>query len=253
MKQSHLTDREKKPVLGRIKVGLIGLSPGAGVSFLTSVLAGFLADVFHANPAVLELGNPCLYEAIGLFRHFPEGKLRFYSQELVEGESPRAFQNRYAGINWLVRSPNETDWEQRFGQELRLVNNGEGDFILCDLSGFTKEEALWQLLFEMDQVILVADPLPSRLLMGQAFLEQLREKRMEPILLINKDNKGVRHRDLKRFFAKEALIHIPFLPPEPIYRAEYGCKLPFRVAELAQLIEEPISSLCRLLIAKWEG
>lgn len=253
MKRRHLTERQKKPMLGRIKVGVAGLSPGAGVSFLTAVLAGFLADVFQANPAVLELGSPCLYEAMGLSRHFEEGKLRFYSQELTAGESPRRLRNFYAGINWLVRSPGETDWEEQFGREVHLLNNAEGDFLLCDLSGLKKEEQLWQTLSQMDFVILVVDPLPSRLLMGQAVLEQLRDRKVKPLLLVNKNNGGVRSRELKRFLMGEAFISIPFLPPEPIYRAEYGCKPPFRIPELQALLEGPISRLCRMLIGEREG
>lgn len=253
MKRRHLKDRGKKPVLGRIKVGLTGLSPGAGVSFVTSILAGFLADVIHGNPAVLELGSPSLYEAMGLSRHFSEGKLRFYSQELAAGESPRALRNVYAGINWLVRSPKETAWEEQLSQALRLVNNAEGDFILCDLSGFTKEKLLLQAISEMDAVILVVDPLPSRLLMGQAVLERLKTTGAEPFLLVNKNNGGVRRRELNRFLLGEDFISVPYLPPEPIYRAEYACKPPSRAPELRALLEGPISRLCRLLIGEREG
>jgi hypothetical protein len=76
----RILSREASPVeqyaaMDKLKVGVTGISPGAGASFLAGCLARFLANTGKHSPAVVELGRGSLFDSYGMERRFAEGRI----------------------------------------------------------------------------------------------------------------------------------------------------------------------------------
>jgi hypothetical protein len=98
-----------------------------------------------------------------------------------------------------------------------------GQQVVFDLSGLT-EDALDEFLPEMDRILIVIDPLPSRLLPAEKKLRSLILKYPDARLVANRMNKGVPAAELRRFLGG-SFISLPFADPALVYKAEYGCEL----------------------------
>ena len=80
---------------------------------------------------------------------------------------------------------------------------------------------------EMDIIVAVIDPLPSLLIDGAANIGELREMKREVLWILNRDNKGVNRREMKRYLGFMPEFSQEEIPREIIARAEYNCeKLP---------------------------
>ena len=80
---------------------------------------------------------------------------------------------------------------------------------------------------EMDIIVAVIDPLPSLLIEGSANIGELREMKREVLWILNRDNKGVNRREMKRYLGFMPEFSQEEIPREIIARAEYNCeKLP---------------------------
>lgn len=220
----------------RKKWGMIGISRGAGSSFLTAVTAGFLA-ARKQNPAVLELGKGTLYDSLGLQRHFLHRPYESPYDVVREDGNVKQVANMYKGINWAVQTEENRNRAFDFREDMRLIYHVRGDILLCDFSGRTaigeQAEDTWHLLREMDRVFVIVDPLPSKLLEGSATLARLRLSQLPITYVVNKDNPGVDSRELKGFLRLPRCVYIPCLSHQLIYSAEYGCKDPYSIKEIA--------------------
>ena len=77
------------------RIGICSAAPGAGAKFTAAALACYLAAAEKKDPAVLELGEPGLYDCLGMDKRFA-GR-RFY---------PRGGPaNQAAGVNWQLLTP----------------------------------------------------------------------------------------------------------------------------------------------------
>ena len=98
---------ERYTEMDKLKVGFVGISAGAGVSFLTGCMARYLANTGRHSPAVIELGSGSLYDSCGMDKRFAgRSWFRFY-EALAENRSIRGVRNMDEGINWILRSPDE--------------------------------------------------------------------------------------------------------------------------------------------------
>lgn len=234
-------------VQGVRKVAVAGLGRGCGVSFVAGLLAGVAVERGWASVAFAELGTPCFYEALGMEKRFFHRNFQPFYRFLKEGENPGAIDNEEGGIRWLLRCPPALEGTRDFQplsltDRLRLIHNARGSLRLLDCSGL-EDEALWELLPELDRLIVVADPLPSRLLPRAGMLDRLSAEPDKCLLVVNKMNKGVQARELKRFLGGLRRVELPYLPPEDRYRAEYRCQLPYDLPQLRRQVEAPLELL----------
>ena len=211
---------ERYAEMDKLKVGVVGISAGVGVSFLTGCMARYLANTGRHSPAVIELGGGSLYDSFGMDKRFAgRSWFRFY-EALTENRSVRGVQNMDEGINWILRYPDEGKINLAFEQKLRLISHARGDVILCDLSG--ESEPDYELLRSMDQLIAVIDPMPSKMLKGHQILSNLKMLDMEKegmIFVINKMNRGVNRRQMLDFLKIRKPVFLPLVSPESIYTA----------------------------------
>lgn len=240
---------EKYAAMDKFKVGIIGISPGAGAGFLTGCLGRYLANTGKHSPAVVELGKGSLFDSYGMDKRFAgRSWFRFY-ESLKENKSIRGMQNMDEGINWILRSPSDGDVSLSFEEKLMLAVHARGDVILCDLSGETEPD--FQMLRTMDQIIAVIDPMPSKMLVGYSLLCSLKALEMERgnmIYAINKMNRGVNRRQMSDFLNVRKPIFLPLVNPESIYTAEYNCKIPYTIGEVKSALQGPLEEIVSTLM-----
>ncbi|HVI40943.1 MAG TPA: hypothetical protein VM577_09805 [Anaerovoracaceae bacterium] len=240
---------EKYFTMEKLKVGVVGISGGAGAGFLTGCLARYLANTRKHNPAVVELGKGALFDCFGMDKRFAGRSYFHFYQALKEDKSIRGIRNMDEGINWILRTPEEGKIRLTFEQKLRLVSHAKGDVILCDLSGETDLD--YQLLQSMDQIIAVVDPLPSKMLEGYGILcnlKTLETGRGDMIYVINKMNRGVNRRQMLDFLKIKKPVFLPLVDPESIYTAEYNCKIPYTISEVKNALQSPLGEIASALI-----
>jgi len=251
------------------KIGICSAAPGAGAKFTAAALACYLAAAEKKDPAVLELGEPGLYDCLGMDKRFA-GR-RFY---------PRGGPaNRAAGVNWQLLTPAPAaepraprgrfaegaasefagrapgggpmaeSAAERLHRNLRILDRTEGDVVLCLLNGLPEEEK--KLFFrEMDRLLCVIDPLPSALLQSYDFLQSMSRLQPEPVFLVNKMNPGVRRRELLQSLGGREPLFLPLLPAEELYRAQYACRCPYEQPAAARRLRPALSRLYAQLLAE---
>lgn len=239
---------EKYAAMDKLKIGITGISAGAGASFFTGCFARYLANTGHHKPAVVELGSGSLFDSYGMDKRFAGRTwFRFY-EALTENRSIRGMRNMDEGINWILKSPEEERIHLSFEQKLLLTCRAQGDVILFDLSGDANQDEL--LLRSMDQIIAVIDPMPSRMLSGHRVLSSLKvleTERGSVIYVINKMNRGVNRRQMLDFLGIRNPVFLPLVHPESIYTAEYNCKVPYTIGDVKAALQTPLSDLASLL------
>jgi MinD-like ATPase involved in chromosome partitioning or flagellar assembly len=241
--------QEKYAEMDKLKVGIIGISAGAGVSFLTGCIARYLANTGKHKPAVIELGGGSLYDSFGMDKRFADRSwFRFY-EALAEDRSIRGVRNMDEGINWILRSPDEGAISLAYEQKLRLISHARGDVILCDLSG--EENPDFELIRSLDQLIAVIDPMPSKMLEGYKTLcniKMLDTEKEGLIFAVNKMNRGVNRRQMLDFLKVKKPVFLPLVNPENIYTAEYNCKIPYALGEVKNALQNPLGEIAAALV-----
>ncbi len=240
---------EKYDAMEKLKVGIVGISTGAGASFLTGCLSRHLANTRKHSPAVVELGKGSLFDSCGMDKRFAgRTYFRFY-EAIRENKSIRGMRNMDEGINWILKSTEEGKISLSFEQKLRLVSHARGDIILCDGSGETDPD--YPLLQSMDQIIAVIDPMPSKMLEGYHTLCNLKVMEIERgniIYVINKMNSGVNRRQMLDFLKIRKPIFLPLVSPQSTYTAEYNCKIPYMLSEVKSTLQNPLGEIVSVLL-----
>ncbi|QOX63300.1 hypothetical protein FRZ06_08035 [Anoxybacterium hadale] len=237
-------EEERYAAMDKLKIGMIGISGGAGVSFLTGCLARYLANTGKHEPAVVELGMGTLFDSYGMDRRFAGRPYFHFYKALEENRAVRGARNMDEGINWILNAPEEEGVLLNFEQKLRLVCHAKGDIILCDFSGAGEED--FALLHSMDQIITVIDPLPSKMLKGYETLCRIRAlelRQMEILYVVNKLNRGVNRNQMWDFLKLKDPVVVPMINAESIYAAEYNCKIPFTLNDVKKILKEPFQEI----------
>lgn len=250
-------DIEVKPG-GVQKIGVLGVARGVGTTFMAVSIAyelaqkkedsvGFVSasDYFEAKNYVEPRG--CLYDSLGMEKRFA---LRGFSDVfglLEEGKSIRKVQNVDDFINWALPMTSGSDGSSGTADAwdvvCRAINNLPCDVLVCDLGAFGDGKALEKILPEMDTVVIVVDPLPSKLIAGNDRLEMLKalEEGLEApfVYVLNRMNRGVMRREALKFVGRRC-VEVPALELEDIYAAEYNCKIPMSARDICAILADPL-------------
>ncbi|MEG1930322.1 MAG: hypothetical protein RR131_04205 [Anaerovorax sp.] len=260
-------EKEQEHVVGhreKLKIGIIGISSGAGASFMAMSLAKALSKMKKGGVAVVELGDASIYDSMGMDKRFAGRTFFSFYNAVNKGESIRGKTNMDEGINWILRVPHETDIAYNLAYKLRLIDNAVGDFILCDFSGepipvsgeSEEEGGNWKstklLLEDMDHLIIIVDPMPSKMMKGYKILVKLRSHEIQlPVTyVINKYNGGVNKKEMTEFLRIRRFMPIPHVDPEDVYQAEYNCKSPYSIESAQKKLAEPIEKLISIIDEK---
>ena len=231
---------------GRVKIGFVGLAAGAGATTLCFAAAEYLASVFSKQAdrsvTMLEIdlrteapaGRP--YDKIGIDRRFAGRDFVSLYRLAAEGKPLHRVKNIDGGISWALRIPGEHGPAPDPTTMHRLMNNAAGNIVLCDISAqgilnssgpVMNREALKALLADLDHIICIFDPLPSRLLASVSAAEVCRAAETDGVpvtWVFNKLNAGVNLREATRFTGIKDYTRFPAVSAEAAYSAEYACR-----------------------------
>jgi|GEM_PF-522583 len=235
----------------KARLGIIGISDGAGVSLVTLSLAKAISDC-GLMPAVIEIGKASFYDAIGIEKRFAGRNYFSFHKAIKDGEKIRNRHNLDEGINWILRSPEDGTLRLSAGNIQRLIGNVAGDVMICDFSGFriqeTNQTFIADILKEMDAVIVLIDPLPSRMIPAYGELRAAGRLFKEAIYVINKHNHGINSRQMMKFLGIRSPILLPLVPQEEFFKAEYCCSIPYGSATVKRMLQGPITAIMKRAI-----
>lgn len=241
---------ESYPEYEKKKAAFIGISSGAGASFLTMCMARVLANTKIWKPAVVELGFGSIYDSMGMDKRFSSREFFPFFQTLCQGKPIKGKKNMDEGINWMIKCPEEYQINLDAYDKLKIINHAKGNVILCDFSSCIldseSQNSTLRLLQDMDCIFVVIDPMPSKMLKGYGILQELKkleEKDRPVVYLINKFNSGVNKREMLSFLKVKKPTLFPIVSLEDLYQAEYNCKNPYSSAEVKKRIERPLNEL----------
>lgn len=215
--RSPISFREKQTE-GNRKIAVVPAGYGVGASFVAAQTAMHL----EGKVSLAELGKPYFYLSLDMEKQFCGREFSFYEE--CSKESYSEIENLLFGINWLARRPN-AEGNVDYKCLLKLLSFPPKGSLILDFSRVCRDMII-DSLSEMDQVYLVLDPLPSKLIESADFIEKIRLLFPSALVIVNKMNKGVHKNELRRFLGNCEIKEIPFYPPHVIYKAEYNCCLP---------------------------
>ena len=254
MERLFLREKVEEPVFSlpsRVKIGVVGAARGAGASLIATSAAKALSLDKKRRVSLVEIltadnyaNKPLLYDSLGIDRRFAGREFISFYERIKNDEDLRGLTNVDERINWVLPAPEDMEKDGLLTEieALRLINNISGDVLLCDLPS----AVLGSLVSDMDILICVIDPLPSRLLAGESFIEEI--KKLEAngkklVWVINKYNAGINKRELAGFLRLRETAQFPLIPGELIYGAEYTCRLPASVREISLLINDSLEKI----------
>ena len=248
---------------GAKRVGVLGLSAGAGCTFVAEALAHILAHEGKKAVTFLDgagyMGSPgrgYTYDALGMEKRFAIRGFADVFEMLEQGKSVRKVRNIDEKINWLLPVPKDTGRRigereiNRFANIRKAYTAAPGDVIVCDLGtpeAGRNREAFYEILKDMDAVVAVIDPLPSALLAGEKHLQILKSMaetgEQEFFFAVNRANPGVGIHEIRRFLGIKPAAEIKACDLADIYAAEFACTLPIEFAPIRERIAEDARKL----------
>ena len=265
----------KNRIQGKKKIGVVGTGSGVGTTFVAAAIAfyasrkqpkHFAAYVQMDGGTGKEKRKTNVYDALGMDRRFLGREFTDFFALLEQGRAIRGIRNLDDQINWVLRPP--TDYA-RFGrnaqfcteihkernsadvmrtqgetiQLLRLCGAVSGNPVICDFGNGTSCEELFE---DMDTMVLVIDPMPSKLLGAAALFDRLRQMKFcghDVVFVLNKENNGINRKELRDFLGRAADFTIPMLEEAEFYRAEYNCEIPAARRSIREKTETVFSEL----------
>lgn len=241
---------EKYDTLEKIKVGVIGLTSGVG----TTTVATWIAKTLSENGksvAYVEFGNPykgksLLFESVAMDQRFSNRKFCDYYSEIISGGKIKQFKNIEEGINWALITPDNCAEEVALSQLqlVKLLENIAGEVVVADINN----DVDLKLLDVLDVIVVVADPLPSKLLSSRNKLQELKKYELRNkniIWVVNKMNEGVNKKEVKNYFKEKNINYIKEVPLSELYYSEYQCKFSFTNKKLKEILNSDLLEISK--------
>lgn len=217
------------------RIGIVPVSQGAGAGLVSAMLATELAAITGAGGTVnapggitvVELGRGNLYEQLCADRWFRMRQMVSY-WNCLHGEGwPERIINPHCGVNWLLRTPMDRWTLSEEGvlereRAVRLLYSLPGDVAFVDFSSVEEQDMLY-LMEDMDQLVTVVDPMPSKLLEGYERIHRLKLWKKPVIWAVNRWTEQVEGKELRKILGKERnLVMLPEVPRGTLYQSEYA-------------------------------
>ena len=227
------------PATEQRNIGVAGLSQCSGTTVIASSLALFFAES-GKSVTFTECGEPSghrglLYDAVSMEQRFVGRRFTDFYGELRKGGTVRHRRNPEMGVNWALITPSDVraGLITEAAERSHLVSAAEGDICVfdLDLAGNWADQ-----LPAMDELYVVTDPMPSRLLAGTERFKML--KRLElrgqiPVRwLVNRNNEGVSRRQVRNFLKSTEVYWLPDIPQRCFYSDEYHSRFHWENPEI---------------------
>lgn len=216
-----MTDRHRQVI------GVVGVGRGAGATFAAMGLAVKMAEMTEG----VTFAEGRLQAADGNGKRNGDGEnsayrllavdRRFEKRAAAMCGGPGARTNIYHKVNWAVCGqlrPGAGGQEQETETEAPDYRTFPGKHIIVDSPGDIED---------MDVIVCVVDPLPSRIMAGLETFRQIKEQSLVPVIwVMNKAGSAAGRREVETFLRIRFAHSIPLIEAEKFYRAEFSCTQP---------------------------
>lgn len=240
----------------QLNIAVTGLGRSVGTTFVGTALAFYCRDqgkdVSYCQCLTPSKAARLLYDEVAmeqrfLRRSFVDVYEKISSGETVTGTRGHTRQlNREEDISWILPSgKNSQDLTE--SQQARLLTIPRGEVCIFD---FEAEYQWNHLLMDMDAIVVVVDPLPSRLIHVKErfrFFKRMELSGCPVIWMVNRMNQGVNLRQVKGYLKTNEMLKIPAFPTESMYRCEYDCRFPWEDGEIRRKMMEIFTLLFQKL------
>ena len=199
------------------KIAVLGAGRCCGVSFVSLLCARALLS--RGSASLVEASDSYFYSAMAFDRRFVSREFSAVFDNIRQNRAIVCPINKEEGLEWWLRLPKD-DQPLPAQQLFRLLYAPKTDFSVFDCSGLGASDAL-PLAAEADKVVLVIDPLPTKLMRAENLISRLLSSAQNLCIVINKDNRGVNQKELTDFLGTRPVLNIPAFEPEAFYKAEF--------------------------------
>ena len=231
MRRTFFRQQEIPAEREQISIAVTGLGRDAGTTLVSTSLAIFYAEkgksVTFTECCVPSGSAGLLYDAVSMEQRFYGRTFRDFYELARSGGRMRDIRNMERGVNWRIPLPQDCGLtEEECGEIVgKLVAGARDQVCIFDVqAGFPGFPVR-----EMDAVLVIADPLPSRLVNRAGEVSRLLSMSEDPdgpevLILVNKVNPGVNRRQVSRFFGGQVSAWIPAFDLKELYADEFACR-----------------------------
>lgn len=212
-----LVDRHK------VKIGVIGAGQGVGATFIAMALAktvGETKSVTYLEEGSISRGKtPSAYDYLIIDKGFRSKKL-WSNKDILKG-SFYCRSNLYKGVNWMIKTPGDLNPKGKGKTIGNFFDYSKipGEFIVIDSP---------EMLNHMDYLIIVVDPMPSKLsAITESFSKlHLLKGSIHPkvIWLMNKVNPFVDVEWVSKYLDVDFDYSVNLFDEKKLYESEYRLK-----------------------------
>lgn len=237
-----------------MKIGIIGLGEGVGTTFVATALA-FCIAAEGKGVSYVELGNPAtrkslFFDSVAMDKRFASREFYDFYQGAVEGDFLKRRENREMGINWCLITPADCKEGITLQNEQlqRLVGSIDDEICIYDMDSRIMDDKETPLLMQMDILIGVVDPMPSKML-GSAEVHGMFERaaaRGVPLFyVVNRNNSSVVRKEVHNYLKTNDLIWVPLLRQECFFDDEYNCRFHWNNKEIHRNIVDSLDMIVK--------
>ena len=242
----------------RLTAGITGLADGSGAGFVTMILAEELAsELFEAGGlvSVYAPGDRYFYRALQLDRRFPDGSFRDISklirkvekrsaEETVSGaedDEERIAVNEDEGICSAAACEDSvgTDPDMRAS----FVNRLDGVFVLRKYTCSEFREEYRSAAQNMDVLIAVLDPLPSKMKDAEEMLALVKACGVPVIYVVNRMTRGTESSRVLSFLETYDAVFLPCADYGTLCRCENIGVNPYRDENIRRQLMDPLCGI----------
>lgn len=237
-RKSELNEERGVKGLQQLNIGVTGLGRNVGTTVVASSLAFFFADKGN-SVTFLQCLTPStcdrlFYDAVAMEQRFAGRGFTDVYRLLIEQKPIRNVINREQGINWLL----PTTWVIQEGTDLNglqrahLIQSARDDICIFDLAAAGEWDVF---LMDMDKLIVVVDPQPSKLIRHSDRFRMLKQTELSGVetrWIVNHMNSGVSRRQIQGYLKSRKIFWLPEVDASCFYADEFACRFPWENKEI---------------------
>ncbi|MDX8360756.1 serine/threonine-protein kinase [Cytobacillus sp. IB215316] len=244
------------------KIGFVNLTMKAGSSFITTNLAKALAEnsisVSVLEYPVYKLGKTHLFDMLGIelseSEKHPFTSVPHLIKENNFIDKDSIFQQY--NIDWLVTDSRKDSINNfSYDQLLKFMYTSRSSITLLDIGSIdvsaNVSNSIKEMIYEMDYVFVVIDPLPQEIFANQEifnFFEDVQQKSNNIVFIFNRWNDGINTKMLGEMgIDLKKSLKVPYIDPMHVYRAHYQCQIPYEDREVREVLTEPIQQIINII------
>ncbi len=256
------------------RIGVFGLAEGVGATFLSLSLAwnlsrlkensvGFVDAAGYLNEKLMGMPKARVYDLLGMDKRFSLRSYQDIFDMLERNENIREVFNIDEHINWAVFDPegalneakkesnSEEDIGRYYGFIERLQSDLKCNLCVTDYGAYGNAYYLEKIIQELDEVIVVTDCHPSKLMAGMERLSEFKriteEKGVHITYVVNRKNQGAPTYEIMDFLGVRKIFWISAIFEEDICFAEFNCKIPLAYKNIREEIGEEIQAIAKAI------